>query len=283
MADQFESHSRSARLDQVLRDLLGRAPELQAASVVSFDGLPMASALPYGMDEDRVAAMSAALLSLGERAAENFGRGSLNQVYVEGENGTVFLVSADDEAVLVAVGAKGAKVGLLMFEVRRSAASVADALRADDAAAAAQEQAWPEPEAVREPVAEPVVEPALDREPVEVYEPQGVVLEAVPTPLAVVGELVRPEPEPVPAAPTLHVVEGALDEPSQAEPAPDEDYPTPYEPAEPYGTPYAEELPPPAPSAWGTPLSAVSQPEASQRDPRHWTAYDQTDRDGGWA
>ena len=182
MADLFESHSRSARLDQVLRDLLGRAPELQAASVVSFDGLPMASALPSGMDEDRVAAMSAALLSLGERAAENFGRGSLNQVYVEGENGTVFLVSADDEAVLVAVGAKGAKVGLLMFEVRRSAQSVADALRADDAAAAAAEAALPEP--------------------VEVYEPVPVVLEAVPTPMAVVEELpVRPEPEPEPSVP----------------------------------------------------------------------------------
>src|SRR5438874_2633232 len=136
MAVLFESQSRSARLEKVLRDLLGRAPELQAASVVSFDGLPMASSLPAGMDEDRVAAMSAALLSLGERAAENFGRGSLNQVYVEGENGTVFLVSAEDEAVLVAVGAKGAKVGLMMFEVRRSAVSVADALRADDLAAA---------------------------------------------------------------------------------------------------------------------------------------------------
>ena len=59
MADQFHSHSRSSRLDRVLGDLLGQAPELQAAAVVSFDGLPMASALPVGMDEDRVAAMSA--------------------------------------------------------------------------------------------------------------------------------------------------------------------------------------------------------------------------------
>jgi uncharacterized protein len=136
MADLFNSQSRSARLDRVLSQLLGRAPELHAAAVVSFDGLPMASALPAEMDEDRVAAMSAALLSLGERASESFGRGSLSQVYVEGDSGTVFLVSADDEAVLVAVGASGAKVGLLMYEVRHAAANVAEALRADDAAAA---------------------------------------------------------------------------------------------------------------------------------------------------
>ena len=121
--------SRSAKLDQILAELVGQVPEVEAAAVVSFDGLAMAAALPAGMDEDRVAAMSAALLSLGERAAEGLGRGELSQIYVEGENGTVFLISADDEAVLVAVGSRGAKVGLVLFEVRRAAAAVADALR----------------------------------------------------------------------------------------------------------------------------------------------------------
>ena len=113
---------RSYQLDQVLGTLLRQAPDVEAAAVVSFDGLPMASALPAGMDEDRVAAMSAALLSLGERAAQGLGRGDLSQVYVEGDNGTVFLVSADDEAVLVAVGRAGAKVGLMLFEVKQAAA-----------------------------------------------------------------------------------------------------------------------------------------------------------------
>src|SRR4051812_27801941 len=126
-----DSSSRASRLDRALADLLAQAPEVEAAAVVSFDGLPMASALPATMDEDRVAAMSAALLSLGERAAEGLGRGALNQVYIEGEHGTVFLVSADDEAVLVAVAAKGAKVGMMLFEVRRAAAVVAEVLQAE--------------------------------------------------------------------------------------------------------------------------------------------------------
>jgi predicted regulator of Ras-like GTPase activity (Roadblock/LC7/MglB family) len=123
--------SRSSRLDRILNELVGQVPEIEAASVVSFDGLAMAAQLPAGMDEDRVAAMSAALLSLGERAAEGLGRGTLSQVYIEGENGTVFLISADDEAVLVAVAAKRAKVGLILFEVRRAAAAVAAALRVE--------------------------------------------------------------------------------------------------------------------------------------------------------
>lgn len=148
--------SRSDRLDRAIHGLLSQTPEIEAAAVVSFDGLPMASALPPSMDEDRVAAMSAALLSLGERAAQGLGRGELSQVYIEGETGTVFLVSADNEAVLVAVAAKGAKAGMMMYEVRRAAAAVADALRADDV---------PEPALHAVPLSPPVTEPVLQAVP----------------------------------------------------------------------------------------------------------------------
>lgn len=134
---EVRSESRAVRLDRAIRDLLSQTAEIEAAAVVSFDGLPMASALPAGMDEDRVAAMSAALLSLGERATVGLGRGELNQVFIEGEEGTVFLVSADNEAVLVAVAAKGAKTGMMLYEVKRTAAAVADALRDEEPQSAA--------------------------------------------------------------------------------------------------------------------------------------------------
>jgi hypothetical protein len=176
--------NRSQRLDRAIADLLAQAPEIEAAAVVSFDGLPMASALPVTMDEDRVAAMSAALLSLGERAAEGLGRGALNQVYIEGESGTVFLVSADDEAVLVAVAAKAAKVGMMLYEVRRAAETVAQVLRTNlvaetaavlamPAAAEPQEPAAPYLQAVAEPVFEPYADPApvAEAEPVAPYTP----------------------------------------------------------------------------------------------------------------
>jgi predicted regulator of Ras-like GTPase activity (Roadblock/LC7/MglB family) len=154
-------------LDRALADLLAQAPDVEAAAVVSFDGLPMASALPATMDEDRVAAMSAALLSLGERAAEGLGRGGLNQVYIEGESGTVFLVSAEDEAVLVAVAAKRAKVGMMLYEVRRAADVVANALRAA-APAAAPVPAAPAPDAYLAP---PAYSAPVYAEPVASYEP----------------------------------------------------------------------------------------------------------------
>ena len=166
MAERTES--RAVRLDRAIRDLLTQTAEIEAAAVVSFDGLPMASALPPSMDEDRVAAMSAALLSLGERAAQGLGRGELSQVYIEGETGTVFLVSADNEAVLVAVAAQGAKAGMMLYEVRRAAAAVAEALRADDADAPVEPvlqavPAQPDPllQAVSEPPAMPTYTPSV--------------------------------------------------------------------------------------------------------------------------
>lgn len=172
---------RSLQLDQILGALLRHAPDVEAAAVVSFDGLPMASALPAGMDEDRVAAMSAALLSLGERAAQGLGRGDLSQVYVEGDNGTVFLVSADDEAVLVAVGRFGAKVGLILFEAKQAAAAVGACLRVESEPLPPLVQMAPEPELA--PVPAPAAQPApvqLQPEPVQPVQVQAVPVQPVP-------------------------------------------------------------------------------------------------------
>ena len=175
---------RSRQLDQVLDTLLRQAPDVEAAAVVSFDGLPMASALPAGMDEDRVAAMSAALLSLGERAAQGLGRGDLSQVYVEGDNGTVFLVSADDEAVLVAVGRVGAKVGLMLFEVKQAAEAVGATLRIE---AAPVEPLVPV--VVHEEPAPQQAEPVAEAETVAQASPAEVQAHPQPQPV---------QPQPVP-------------------------------------------------------------------------------------
>jgi predicted regulator of Ras-like GTPase activity (Roadblock/LC7/MglB family) len=116
--------SKADLLASALDELLANSPEVEAAAVVSVDGLPMASALPDHIEEERLAAMSAALLTLGERAAAGLGRGDLGQVFVEGRDGHVVLMAAGEHAVLVAVIQRGAKIGLVVFEMRRSAATI---------------------------------------------------------------------------------------------------------------------------------------------------------------
>lgn len=125
-------HSRATRLAEVLSLVLAQEPDLEACIVVSADGLPMASTLPPQLDETRVAAMSAALASLGERAAHGLGRGGLAQVLVEAEAGTVVLVAAGPSAVLVATAPTGVKSGLVLYELRRGAQAVAMILEDDD-------------------------------------------------------------------------------------------------------------------------------------------------------
>ena len=69
--------SRADRLSGALHELQSSVADIQASAIVSVDGLIIASALPSGAGEDRVAAMSAAMLSLGERIAQELGRGVL--------------------------------------------------------------------------------------------------------------------------------------------------------------------------------------------------------------
>ena len=103
-----------------LRDLQASTPDVQASAIVSVDGLSIASALPQEVEEDRVSAMSAAMLSLGERIASELGRGVLEQVYIKGENGYVLLMSVGEEAVLTVMARKEAKLGLILLDMRRA-------------------------------------------------------------------------------------------------------------------------------------------------------------------
>lgn len=130
--------TKADQLAAALDDFLATSPEVEAAAVVSADGLPMASALPPHVEEDRLAAMSAALLTLGERAADNLGKGELAQVFVEGANGHVILMSAGLSAVLVAVTTSGAKAGLILFEMRKAADRVRSVMDAPSPAAVAE-------------------------------------------------------------------------------------------------------------------------------------------------
>jgi predicted regulator of Ras-like GTPase activity (Roadblock/LC7/MglB family) len=113
--------SRTDQMVDRLRDLQASSGEIEGSAVVSVDGLIMASSLPAGVEEDRVSAMSAAMLSLGERISTELGRGMLHQVFVHGKKGYVVLMSVGVEAVLTVLTREQAKLGLIMLDMRRAA------------------------------------------------------------------------------------------------------------------------------------------------------------------
>jgi predicted regulator of Ras-like GTPase activity (Roadblock/LC7/MglB family) len=116
--------SRTELMVDRLRDLQATTPEIEGAGVVSVDGLIMASSLPGGVEEDRVSAMSAAMISLGERISSELGRGGLDQVHIKGNDGYVILMAVGEEAVLTTLVREGAKLGLIFLDMRRTASDL---------------------------------------------------------------------------------------------------------------------------------------------------------------
>ena len=112
--------SRTEMMVDRLRDLQAGTPDIEASAVVSVDGLIMASSLPSGVDEDRISAMSAAMLSLGDRIAIELKRGNLSRVYIEGSQGIIVLMAVGEEAVLTVLARAEAKLGLIFLDMKRA-------------------------------------------------------------------------------------------------------------------------------------------------------------------
>ncbi|MEQ8995785.1 MAG: roadblock/LC7 domain-containing protein [Coleofasciculus sp. B1-GNL1-01] len=108
------------KLGMIIKDFASAASDVEGAAVVTPDGLPLATTLPSGMDDERVSAMSAAMLSLGERIGKELVRGAIDRIYVEGEKGFSVLTSCGEDTVFLVLATKEAKQGLLMLNIKRT-------------------------------------------------------------------------------------------------------------------------------------------------------------------
>lgn len=115
---------RADMLTAILNDLNGTSADIEASAVISTDGLMMAALLPSGMDEDRVGAMSAAMLSLGDRTSRELARGTLEQVLIKGDKGYVLMTHAGEDAVLTVLAKPNARLGLIFLDVKRAAENI---------------------------------------------------------------------------------------------------------------------------------------------------------------
>lgn len=116
--------SRSESISKLLRTLSSTTPDLEAAAVVDNDGLMIASALPASVEDDRVAAMSAAMLGLSERIVRELGRGAFAMVMIRGSEGYTILTRCGPEAVLTVLATESAKLGLIFLDITRTAKEI---------------------------------------------------------------------------------------------------------------------------------------------------------------
>ncbi len=106
-------------IQNVLQEFVTSVGNIQGVSIMSPDGLALASSLPPGMEEDRVAAMSAAMLALGERIGRELSRGTIERILIEGDKGFALVSSCTDDAVLIVLTDDKVKLGVINLEVKQ--------------------------------------------------------------------------------------------------------------------------------------------------------------------
>lgn len=112
-------------LKPILRKLNSTSQNIEASAVMSRDGLAMASALERDVDPDRLGAMCASMLSLAAKTSSELGRGRLNRVLIEGENGYLLIVHIGQNAVLSVVSRQDSNLGMVFVEARKTADLIA--------------------------------------------------------------------------------------------------------------------------------------------------------------
>jgi predicted regulator of Ras-like GTPase activity (Roadblock/LC7/MglB family) len=113
-------------INKIIRDF-ETVPGVEGAALVSPDGLMIASALPES-EQENVAAISAAITSLGEKAIMELDRGNLLEIYVKGDKGYTLITSVGDKAVFLVLAKVDAQLGLIFMDMKRMAEALLDIL-----------------------------------------------------------------------------------------------------------------------------------------------------------
>lgn len=123
------SASKQAAWQALIDDLRVARPEVEAAAVLSPQGLAHVASVRPGLDVDvdRLGAMSAAVLALADRTAQALLRGELEQVMIKGSAGYVLMTPAGADAVLTVLCAPDAPLGIVFHDVRFTARSLVEA------------------------------------------------------------------------------------------------------------------------------------------------------------
>ncbi len=116
------------KLQEILKELEAEVPEIEASSIVSAEGLPIASALPRNVDETRVAAITATMLSIGDRATNEMKKGLLNHIIIRGDDGYLISMAAGENAVLTVSTNKDARLGIVFLYAERAAKKILEVL-----------------------------------------------------------------------------------------------------------------------------------------------------------
>ena len=127
-AQQVSSDSYEKQINTILKSLNSVSEHIEASSVMSRDGISVASVLHDGVDPNRLGAMCASLLSLGDTTAKELDRGKVKKLLLEGDNGYILIIHIGTKAVLGIVTRPNANLGMVFVEAKKTAQQILNIL-----------------------------------------------------------------------------------------------------------------------------------------------------------
>ena len=103
-------------LEKLLKDIMDNVEGVKAAQLTADTGQPLASILPSTVDDMRLAAMTAALCSLSERAIGEMGLGEFEQSYIQAKKGYLLILHAGEDQVLTVSTTKDVKLAPILYK-----------------------------------------------------------------------------------------------------------------------------------------------------------------------
>jgi predicted regulator of Ras-like GTPase activity (Roadblock/LC7/MglB family) len=112
------------QIRSIFKNLNNFSEQIEASSVMSRDGISVASVLSDGVDPDRLGSLCSSLLSLADTTAKELERGKINQLLLEGDKGYVLIIHVGSKAVLGIVTRPKANLGMVFVEANKTASQI---------------------------------------------------------------------------------------------------------------------------------------------------------------
>jgi len=103
-------------LEDLLKYIMDNVEGVKAAQLTADTGQPLASILPSSADDMRLAAMTAALCSLSERAIGEMDLGEFEQSFIKGSKGYLLILHAGEDRVLSVSTTKDIKLAPILYK-----------------------------------------------------------------------------------------------------------------------------------------------------------------------
>src|SRR3989344_6931054 len=120
--------TKNEKLMEILR-WLRKAGDIEGTSVVSRDGLIIASDLLADIDSKTFAAMSAAMTGAAETATSELKKGNPDQIIVDSKLGSIIALGAGKKAILVCLIKPKSNLGLVLLNMNKAGKKILGLLK----------------------------------------------------------------------------------------------------------------------------------------------------------